>query len=319
LTFAQKTNTCARDGKISADTSGLLAQFYAYLEKEGFCGGSQYPNNIKRLAKYGANLRDPESVKAVIGAQKVKDGMKMNYVYAYGALAAMLEIKWNPPKYRQEEIIPFIPYESELDALICACKSRRIATYLQCIKETYGDPTEVLRIKWIYIDEKERTIKINYPVKNHLPRTLEVSAKLLSMINSLPKTQERIFTMTYPSLYGTYTKMRRRVASMQQNPRILSIELRTFRHWGGTMIAHYTNGNVLMVKKLLGHKRVENSMKYIGMIDFKNDDFEVATATTVEEITKLGIAGWVKYDEINFNGTQMHFYKKPKRFAKYAT
>jgi hypothetical protein len=30
------------------------------------------------------------------------------------------------------------------------------------------------------------------------------------------------------------------------------------------MIAHYTNGNVLTVKKLLGHKRVENSMKYIG-------------------------------------------------------
>jgi hypothetical protein len=27
------------------------------------------------------------------------------------------------------------------------------------------------------------------------------------------------------------------------------------------------------------------------------------------------MAGWIKYDELNLNGTQMHFYKKPKRFS----
>lgn len=31
------------------------------------------------------------------------------------------------------------------------------------------------------------------------------------------------------------------------------------------MIAHYTNGNVLTVKKLLGHKRIENTMKHISI------------------------------------------------------
>jgi len=82
------------------------------------------------------------------------------------------------------------------------------------------------------------------------------------------------------------------------------------------MIAHHTNGNVLTVKKLLGHKRIENSMKYIGMINFKNDDYEETTATTPEEIRQLGKTGWVKYDEITFNGVQMHFYRKPKRFGK---
>jgi len=82
------------------------------------------------------------------------------------------------------------------------------------------------------------------------------------------------------------------------------------------MIAHHTNGNVLTIKKLLGHKRIENSMKYIGMINFKNDDYEETTATTPEEIRQLGKTGWVKYDEITFNGVQMHFYRKPKRFGK---
>jgi len=56
-------------------------------------------------------------------------------------------------------------------------------------------------------------------------------------------------------------------------------------------------------------------MKYIGMIKFGTDDYETTTATTPEEIRELGKAGWQKYDEITFNGVQMHFYRKPKRFG----
>ena len=81
------------------------------------------------------------------------------------------------------------------------------------------------------------------------------------------------------------------------------------------MIAHYTNSNVLTVKKLLRHKRIENTMKYIQMIHFGDKDFEVATATTPEEVKQLGMSGWVKYDEMLFNGVTMHFYKKPKMFS----
>jgi hypothetical protein len=77
---------------------------------------------------------------------------------------------------------------------------------------------------------------------------------------------------------------------MNQNPRILSIELRTFRHWGGSMLAHYTNGNVLKVKQILRHKRVD-STKYIQMLNLEDDYFEVSSATTpADEIKKLGMA-----------------------------
>ena len=170
LELAQKTNICARDEKLPPNVAGLVAQFLAYLEKEGFCKESEYPNLIRRLAKLGANLQDPESIKAVIGRMKVKDGMKLQYVYAYNAFAIMLKIAWVPPKYRQEETIPFIPDESELDALITASRSRKMAAYLQGLKETYGDPSEVLRIEWIDISEKEQTVKINHPVKGHIAK-----------------------------------------------------------------------------------------------------------------------------------------------------
>ena len=82
------------------------------------------------------------------------------------------------------------------------------------------------------------------------------------------------------------------------------------------MLAHYTNGNVLTVKKMLRHKSILNTMKYIHVVQkLKDEDFEEAVAITPEEVRQLGKAGWTKYDEMAINGTQMHFYRKPKRFG----
>ena len=81
------------------------------------------------------------------------------------------------------------------------------------------------------------------------------------------------------------------------------------------MLAHYLNGNVLKVKQILRHKRVDSTMKYIQMLNLEDDEFEVTSATTIEEIKKLGTAGWIKYDELTVNSEQVHFYKKPKKFS----
>jgi len=169
-------------------------------------------------------------------------------------------------------------------------------------------------LRWI--DVSGNIVTINRPVKRHNPRQLQISNKLLAMLNELPKTSERIFPTTYNSLFCSYSKVRKRAAHIQKNPRLLSIELRTFRHWGGTMLAHYTNGNVLTVKRLLGHKRIENTMKYISMTNnFKDDEFEIATATTDEEIKKIGGAGFTKYDERRIGDTVISYYRRPKRFC----
>ena len=68
--------------------------------------------------------------------------------------------------------------------------------------------------------------------------------------------------------------MRKRCATTQQNPRLIAIELRSFRHWGGSMLAHYLNGNVLKVKQILRHKRVDSTTKYIQMLNLENDELK---------------------------------------------
>jgi integrase len=98
-------------------------------------------------------------------------------------------------------------------------------------------------------------------------------------------------------------------ARVLQNPRLLKISFKSFRHWGGSMIAHYTNGNVLTVKKLLRHKRIENTMKYISMIHFEDDEFEVTTATTIEEAKQILSAGFNYITEKN--GVML--FRRPKR------
>jgi integrase len=309
-----ETKTVAGDRLklLPKEARGLLVQFMAWLEKEGYGKESRYLNNLKVLVKLGANLLDPEDVKRVIGRLGVKDGTKLQYVYAYSAFARMLKITWERPKYKQEETLPFIPDEKELDQLIAACHSKRMAAYLQCLKETYADPGEALRLRWI--DVSGNVVTINRPVKGHLPRRLEVSNKLISMLNALPKTSERIFPASYGVMFCCFNRVRKRAAEVTKNPRLLSIELRTFRHWGGTMIAHYTNGNVLTVQKLLGHKNIKNTMKYIGMINFKDDEFEVATATTVEEAKQVLSVGFDYVTEKN----GIMLFRRPKRFSTVA-
>jgi integrase len=284
-----------------------MTQYYAWLEKEGYCKESKYPKLILQLVKLGANLHDPENVKLVIARQNWKNGTKILAVWAYDIMTQILKITWTRPCYTQEEILPFIPEESELDSLIAACKSRIVATYLQTLKETFADPGEALRLRWI--DLSENAITINNPVKRHNPRQLRVSNKLIAMLNALPKTSDRIFPTTYRSLISTFHAVRQRTAKTLQNPRLKSISLTTFRHWGATMTYHYTK-DILLVQKLLGHKNIKNTLKYTQLVHFKDDEFDVATATTVEEAKQLAASGFQKFDEFQ----NIHIFRKPKRF-----
>jgi len=290
-----------------ATVKGLIARYAYWLEKEGY-ENSEYLQLIRMLVSRGVNLQDPEDVKAVIAKQRWKDGTKMLAVYAYDAFAKMLSITWTPPKYVQEEILPFIPQESELDQLIASCRSRRMATYLQTLKETFADPSEALRLRWI--DVNQNIITINHPVKGHNPRQLTVSNKLITMLNALPRTSERIFPTTYKAVSVCFQRVRRRAAQTLQNPRLLSISLTTFRHWGATMTYHYTK-NILLVQKLLGHKAIQNTMKYTQLVHFKDDEFDVATATTVDEAKQLLTVGFDYVAEKN----DIMLFRRPKRFS----
>ena len=327
LDSATETKTVAGDRKkkplkielLPEASRGYVVKFNAYLERNGFDEDITYPQILTRLAGAGADLLDPESVKEAIAKWRQKNGkpwsnsMKTIAVSAYDAFCKMEKIEWERPIYHPDEIEIIAPDEKDLDMLISAA-SRRFATYLSCLKETFADPSEVLAVEWTEL--KGNIMYINHPVKRHYPGHYELSARLIGMINALPREDKRIFPTNYRAAANSMRMLRRKVARKFNNPAVLQISLKSFRHWGGSMLAYVTNGNVPEIAKVLRHKSWKSTKRYVHTITgLKDVDFDVTSATALEEILKLGKDGWTKYDEVMLNGVVYHCYRKPKRFG----
>jgi len=277
-----------------ADIQGKIIEVAWQLKKEGYSPATiyLYPKYLKMLVKRGANLYDPGSVKDVIAKQeKWEPRSKAMAVTAYGFFASINNITWQPPKYQYSRKLPFIPLESEIDALIAAC-GRKTATALQVAKETGARIGEVLRIKWIDLDLEHNTLIINTPEKTSNSRMFKISAKLTAILNILPKTSEKIFGDTScGNLRYNFYRQRKRIASKLQNPRLLNVHFHTLRHWKATMEYHKTK-DLLHVMKILGHRNIQSTLMYTQLINFESDEYHSATTTTIDEAKKLIEAGF---------------------------
>ena len=300
---------------------GFIVEFMAYLERNGFDNQTTYPTILTHLAGDGADLLDPEAVKSCIAKQiKEKidepwsDSMKLMACCAYEAFLKMKNLTWVRPRYVQNEATIMVPDEKDLDILINAVTSKRMSAFLLCLKETFGDPQEIISCRWS--DLQDNILSINHPVKHHYPGKYELSIHLLHMLNALPRKAERIFPTDYRSLAVSFSCMRRRIAARTNNPALLRISFKSFRHWGGSMLAFVTNGNVPEIAKVLRHKSWASTQKYVHTItNLREDDYETTAVSTLDEVLRLGKDGWSKYDEVVFNGVIYHCYRKPKRFG----
>jgi len=120
--------------------------------------------------------------------------------------------------------------------------------------------------------------------------------KRINILIALPKKSQQVFGGSPVWHKGTFYKSRKRIARKLQNPRIASIHFHTLRHWKATMLYHQTK-DILYVKEILGHKRIENTMKYINIeraIYAQLDDQKIHTkvARNVTEARKLIEEGW---------------------------
>ncbi|MDI6848066.1 MAG: tyrosine-type recombinase/integrase [Candidatus Bathyarchaeia archaeon] len=162
--------------------------------------------------------------------------------------------------------------------------AKTLAAFLQGLKDTGADPTELLRTKWIDINEENRTLRINNLVKDHNPRFVNVSTNFITRIKRLPKKGERIFTATYGGMQSNFRRQRKRIAENLGNLRLLKAHFTTFRHWKGTMEYHRTR-DLLYVQQILGHKSIQYEKALYGTLVEEN--FTVKVATNVEEACKL--------------------------------
>jgi len=287
-----ESRTEKRAAGATMDVKSLLFQYAWWLKKEGYAE-STITTRVKLLnilAKRGANLKDPESIKEKIAQQEWSQGRKANAVDAYTRFLMMLEMEWSPPRYKRIRKLPFIPTESEVDQLIAGC-SFRTGTFLHLLKETGMRSGEAWNLEWIDVDTVRGTVNVT-PEKGSNPRIFKISRALMERLKALPNNSLKIFAETkLKTIRKSFETQRKRIAAKTKNPRLLRITFHTFRHWKATMEYHRTK-DILHVMRLLGHKNINNTLLYTQLINFDEDDYVSKVAWNLEEICKLVEAGF---------------------------
>jgi integrase len=285
-----------REGTAATQTAnmGKILEYAWWLKKKGRSEETikSRVRRLKGLAKH-CNLMDPEAVKETLAKLPQKNSTKAITVSVYTDFLKCFGLSWEPPEYKMQESIPFIPLESEIDQLIASC-SKRIAALLQLMKETGVRIGEAAKLKWIDFDVERRTIKIQ-PEKGSNPRIFAVSEKLAGMLNALPRKGEYIFNPNTAMLRNAFDYQRKRAAYKLNNPRLMRITFHTLRHWKGTMEYHKTK-DPWHVKKILGHKSLQSTEVYINIeqaiFQVTNDEYHVKVAHNLKEACDLVEAGF---------------------------
>ena len=166
-----------------------------------------------------------------------------------------------------------------------------MSVFLELLKETGTDSGEAYKLRWIDINTENRMVSIT-PTKNHNSRILPISNRLLSRLLQLPRNNIKVFTWTnLDDFRRRYDDMKNALAIKLENPRIKQIAFRSFRHWKATMEYQKTK-DILHVKWLLGHKRIENTLVYTHLINFSSEEYICKVAHNVDECSLLIEAGF---------------------------
>jgi len=121
----------------------------------------------------------------------------------------------------------------------------------------------------------------------------KVNEKLMSMLKTRHKSGQLVFGGTNLNSHRrNYYRQRMRLARKLSNPRLLKISFHILRHWKATMQYHKTK-DILHVKRLLGHRKLESTMMYIELVTFDNpEEFTCRATENIEEAKELIEAGF---------------------------
>jgi integrase/recombinase XerD len=248
---------------------------------------------LRFMAKNNVSLNDPEQVKLYIARRREwSDGHKILAVYAYNDYAKMENVPFTPPYYHNNNSVPFVPTEKEVEALISGT-SKKISISLQALKETGFRIGELWQCKWADLDDEKGTLKC-VAEKHGSPREVRISAKLANRLHALPKINDCIFGNTnLVSHRWNYDRQKTALAKKLQNPRLKQVHFHTFRHYYATRLFNETK-SLPLVKEKLGHRNINSTMVYTHIVEFdeESQNYHHAIAKDEKEAGELIDNGW---------------------------
>lgn len=242
-------------------------------------------------------MTNPEEVISFIMNKNVKNSAKNKYVTVYLHYLNHYEIEpYFAIKYLKEEDQAIrIPTTEELNILINSARYP-LSLKLRISKETGMRPTEVMRLKVKDTDISRKTLRPE-TAKFGLSRILKISTELTNLINNHIikynlNPDDYLFTKEPKKRFGrslseAYIISRNRTAKKLGKPILKTIRLYDFRHYFATMLYARTR-DILYVKQQMGHKRIEQTMRYTQYIQFETEENYICkTATDPKQISEL--------------------------------
>jgi integrase len=96
-----------------------------------------------------------------------------------------------------------------------------------------------------------------------------------------------------------WRKTRNRLATKLNEPQLKTATMPNLRHRFATMKYDQTK-DILLIKQLLGHKKLETTMFYTQLITFnENEEYTCKTATNIKEAAELIEAGFQYVTEMD--------------------
>lgn len=112
------------------------------------------------------------------------------------------------------------------------------------------------------------------------------------MLKLLPQETEWVFRKgKYKHFSEGFRRHRKKMSIDLAIPDLDRIQLKTFRHYKGTMEYHKTK-DILHVMRTLGHKNIKNTLIYTHLINFKAEEYSTKLTTDAEEASKLIESGF---------------------------
>jgi integrase len=284
-----------------------ILNFGLWMRKKGFREATcRSAVQVLKTVNNRANIMSTEEVKNYLAKTKCTEGRKERVCYDLARFYAWKGIAFDKPRYRKIESLPFIPLESEIDALI-AGTGHKTASLLQLLKETGMRCGEAWNSKWTDIDYEKNTIAVNAPEKHSKPRILKITNRLIAMLNQLPKNSIYIFHRAekdpITSLVYARTNFegqRKQLAIKLQNPRLQQIHFHTLRHFYATKEYSRTK-DILHVMRQLGHHNIMHTLRYTQLINFESDEYLCKVARNIKEAKELIEAGFDYVTKFNDN------------------
>jgi integrase len=293
-----------------------IVQIIWQLKTQGYADETLFGISKRlEMLELKTDITNPGTVKTFIARQdNWGKAYKESVVNAYNHYVNFNGLKWDKPNYSRDERIPNVPTTEQAN-LIIGASGKKYSLMFSILRDTGLRPVELTRIPLKNIDLEQGIIHPQ-TAKNGSGRVLKLTQPTLAMLkNYIAKNDFDINDKIFPStrtMSHVWVRIRNRLAKKLQQPELTKYRLYDLRHYFATMLYAKTK-DILLVKQQLGHKRIEHTLIYTHLINFKTDEYisrtvQLGTPTTLKEICELAESGFTKFTEID----EYQIFKKPK-------